>query len=208
MKDRGAKAPGSDFSDYNLLDKFQKGSLPTGFPLHSMGIPGVVSAKSGTKVCSITIANPHDIEARFFGYTDVTVDLDDGTLGVIDLKSSKPKDGAKQDYAMQLNGYGWSIENPEKGDGLEVSRIWLAYFTLSYGVILPEDLKWMGTFDVQVEELERKNDGVLAKAGEYLDVLGSMSPPSPHPICKQCTYMSQVAAIAYQAKHPTGADPK
>lgn len=54
------------------------------------------------------------------GSMDALIRFDDGTVGVVDYKSSSTK-GLGEAYRPQLAAYGWALSHPAKGDPEQVS---------------------------------------------------------------------------------------
>jgi hypothetical protein len=46
------------------------------------------------------------------GKVDVLVECDDGSLGVVDFKTTVPKPDHVATYSRQLHAYAWALEHP------------------------------------------------------------------------------------------------
>jgi hypothetical protein len=53
------------------------------------------------------------VMVRFRGSTDALIHFDDDTYGVVDFKTTSPKDGHLGSYSRQVHAYSWMLEEPD-----------------------------------------------------------------------------------------------
>jgi hypothetical protein len=92
--------------------------------------PGVVRNAAGV-VSKPFVHNGVALTIR--GTLDAVAELDDGTVRVIDFKSSIPNDRLGDRYRPQLSAYQWALEHPLNGDALIISGLGLL-------VVCPEEM--------------------------------------------------------------------
>jgi hypothetical protein len=141
-------------------------------------------------VTSLPTQLPHRaVQAYFRGRFDTVVAFDDGSYGVVDFKTSRPKPEHIPFYSRQLHAYAYALEHaaPDRFALIPVSRL--------------------GLLCVEPTALERSDDGRLAYLGEatwlecpkdydkflgfidvILAVLEQPNPPPPAPRCRWCQY--------------------
>ena len=87
------------------------------------GLPaGVVRNAAG--VVSVPFVHG-DVALTIRGTLDAVAQLTDGTVRIIDFKSSIPNDRLGGRYRPQLSAYRWALENPLHGDPVRVSGMGL-----------------------------------------------------------------------------------
>jgi hypothetical protein len=64
----------------------------------------------------------HETQVALQGKIDTALSFDDGTYGIIDLKTRSPKAGHVPFYGRQLHGYALAAENPAEG-ALDLSPV-------------------------------------------------------------------------------------
>jgi hypothetical protein len=112
------------------------------------------------------------------------VACDDGTAGVVDLKTAMPSDAHVPLYARQLHSYAWGLERPNSGPSTEVSALGLLCFSprdfeaQGSRAVLLGDLQWLG--------VPRDDEGFSGFLREVLRVLEAPKPPAPTEGCPWC----------------------
>jgi len=127
------------------------------------------------------------------GKPDSIIEFDDGTYGVIDFKTSKPKDEYSVFYSRQLNAYAYALENPGPGS-LELSPISMLDLSYFYpSKVSQESIDWL-SFDSEIylAEIKIDNQGFLAFVEEALTLLESSDYPDSSPNCYWCNYISKI----------------
>jgi len=153
---------------FNMMDRLQKTLFST---LRSEAIvaPGLEKPllpgslfQGELKVMSSPFLTANGTEFAFSGKMDMGYDFDDGTVGIVDFKTSAVNVDSIRKYQRQLNAYRECLEHPVSGNAHTVSRMGLLYFTpdsmngsgLPHAVTMRLLLKWVeiGRVDV-VKEL-------------------------------------------------------
>jgi len=123
------------------------------------------------------------------GIYDTVVQLDDGSYGIVDFKTTTPKDSHVAFYGRQLNAYAYALQHPapNKTKLAPVSIMGLLCFDPNGMDELPEDalalkgpLTWV---EVPVDEA-----GFLEFLSGVMDVLDKPEPPEANPDCQFCAY--------------------
>jgi len=118
------------------------------------------------------------------GQVDVLVDCDDGSLGVVDFKTTVPRADHLATYSRQLHAYAWALEHPAGGLPAPVSSLGLLCF-------LPETFdargRRAGLFGaLEWIEIPRNEEGFRRFLHDVLDVLEGPTPPPPTKDCSWC----------------------
>ena len=123
------------------------------------------------------------------GRFDAVIEFDDSTYGIVDYKTSDPKEEHAVFYSRQLTAYAWALESPAPGAlGLApISRMGLFVITPERFERTPADemvfvnrTTWM--------DVPRNDAAFLALLEEVLEVLDAPDPPSPSEECGLCSY--------------------
>jgi hypothetical protein len=123
------------------------------------------------------------------GRVDVLLECDDGTLGVLDFKTSQPKDDHVTLYGRQLHAYALALEQPASGQPLDVSTLGLLCFVPSWyeaeggGALVGGEVDWI--------EVCRDASAFLEFLGEVVRLLEQPTPPPPSPDCPWCGWKGQ-----------------
>jgi hypothetical protein len=170
-----------------------------GMDVSWLDIPGTVRPDKKTWVLSSPYeANGGQIEIG--GFADAIVDLNDGTVGVIDYKMTNPKPSTADRYQTQLNAYAYAMENPIEGEPLEVSRLWLVCWSpgqLSVSPDLDNPQVFMGSITpIEVRRVHGSTEKIMDEHAKIL--FGSI--PLPSGQCNLCGYMSRAAATVKRIK--------
>jgi hypothetical protein len=131
----------------------------------------------------------HHMPVFIAGRFDSAIRFDDSTYGVVDFKTTNPKDGHIPIYSRQVHSYAFALEHPAPGSLslTPVTRLGLfvvepvAMIAVKRGVAYKGVPHWV--------EIERDDIAFMAFLGEVLDVLERPSPPEPNPRCSFCTYL-------------------
>lgn len=164
-----------------------------GARLDWLGIPGTVRAgrESWVKSAAVDVCG---VDIEIGGYVDALVDLDDGTVGIIDYKMTLPKPARARAYEPQLNAYAYAKENPAEGLAEKVGGLWLVCWSPGTMTVSPDQSHpqmFMGT--ITAIEVEQKPDlapNLIQQHGRILT--GPL--PDAEPSCPTCGYISRVAA--------------
>ncbi|HMS22991.1 MAG TPA: PD-(D/E)XK nuclease family protein [Candidatus Levybacteria bacterium] len=119
----GIASPGIFPSMFGRINKLLQDSI-MGNNLNSIHpeLPsGIISIQEGfLRSIPIPGATNCYIQGRF----DILTRLDDGTYTVIDFKITPPDEEKLLDkYSSQLHAYKFALENPEKGDPVQISKL-------------------------------------------------------------------------------------
>lgn len=132
----------------------------------------------------------HETQVVLAGKIDTALAFDDGSFGVIDFKTSEPRDEHVPFYSRQLGAYALAAEHPQPG-ALELTPV------TQLGLLVVEPVAMVG-FDGDVAikgitrflEIERDDDAFSAFLSQVLFVLERPHPPDPAPKCSYCTYLA------------------
>lgn len=118
------------------------------------------------------------------GRLDVLVDCDDGSLGVVDFKTTVPKPDHVATYARQLHAYAWALEHPASGPPARVSSLGLLCF-------LPDSYEAQGSRagllgDIRWIPVQRDDQGFLEFLVDVMSVLAAVDPPPARSDCRWC----------------------
>jgi len=150
-----------------------------------VGIPGLPPGiiRSGRNVQSAPLNIPGAAnEVSLGGNTDIMVECDDGTLAIIDFKTSSPKSTSIYKYSRQLHSYAMAVENPLKGEPQEVSHLGLVCFTP--GAFGADGLHG----ELQHVTIPLRRDDFDAFLQDVVSTLSQPSPPPASPRCQFCAY--------------------
>jgi hypothetical protein len=149
-----------------------------------LGRPGVFDTTDRKIKSKPVQIGGHDI--IFTGKMDVRVNFDDGTVGVIDAKTSDPSDSSMGIYNRQLHTYHTILTQPGKGEPEVVSMMGLAIVTPEWWEFDPtaETSPFHFRFSFKPVEIneERWNKTLI----EVVELL-SGSRPEPTWGCSWCT---------------------
>lgn len=130
------------------------------------------------------------------GRFDTVVEFDDGSYGVIDYKTGKPKEENKELYGCQLHAYSYALTNPayKSLELTPISKLGLIYF-------YPEDTAQdeVGSLSyiarIHWVEIEKNEQAFLDFLDEVMNILESPHPPEPSPDCKWCNYHERLRRL-------------
>jgi hypothetical protein len=133
-----------------------------------------------------------DHEIIFSGYPDIRVYFEDGTVGIVDAKTSHPKDSAIKLYDRQLHALRSAIQTPQTGEIKTVSLLGLFIATPTEFILDTTTGASHFQFDSVFKSVEI-NDGewfeFLVKVVELL----SGKPPDDNGKCHWCVMQRSVA---------------
>ena len=158
------------------------------------GMPSGIVEYGQKWVQSEPIAVPGSSSTCFIrGRFDTVVKFDDGTYGVIDLKTSETKSAHIPLYGRQLHAYAYALEHPASGKLtlFPVTKLGLLYFypdninqqsidRLNYGA----EIVWI--------EVEKNEEDFLRFIDEVLDVLELPKAPKHSLNCQWCSYIKKL----------------
>lgn len=209
-------------SVFRKMDVLSKDALG-GLRLDAIGIPGVV-VSTGRKLKSVLI-DFDGVLIRIAGEDDIEVQLEDGSIGVYDLKLTTPNEDTAAKYEFQNNAYRFAIENPElKKDRKEVSRLGLLCLTPAiltrpdiatvYGASgellhgppegIPEDLQTPQCalmLNAAVIEQRLYPEGEIRETlRQMAAIVGDPRPPDSAPDCPHCEFTRRQIQLARRLK--------
>jgi hypothetical protein len=141
------------------------------------------------RVQSIPIRAPDRNSAlQIRGKLDALVRFDDGSIAVVDFKTSSVSGRNVETYTRQLSAYAYALENPAQGFlGLRpIRRLGLLIFepqmfsSESKAATLSGTLQW--------QEIPINHDTFLKFMGEVAAILDLEAPPPPTDGCPWCSY--------------------
>jgi hypothetical protein len=148
---------------------------------------------------SLPISIPgHEAKCFIRGKFDTVVAFDDGSYGVVDFKTSRPKPEHVRFYGRQLHAYAYALEHPAP------KRFALNPVT-KLGLLVVEPVDMDLTSDGQVaylgdvtwQEVPKDEAWFLAFLDNILTVLEADEPPPSGPKCGFCQYRSKTRDSAY-----------
>lgn len=186
----GLKRPRAPFpSIFNRIDAAMKAHLVTG-PIRVEGADQAFSIISSDKRVSSAPQDygPDGLRVAVRGIYDSLVRFEDGTLGIVDEKTAAVKPQLVTQYARQLHSYKRAIEDPAKGEPLEIGRLGLLVWEpAEFKYDADRGTGYMGGrlawLDVPVDDAQF--DAFL---GGVSRMLALPEPPPPDGKCGYCAY--------------------
>ena len=187
----GQPRPSTPFPKiFSRLDKLQK-QFFAGLTTHQVcdGLPSGVFHYSDHWVESRKFRVPgHDTPFFIRGRFDVVAIFDDGSYGLIDYKTSSPKDDYLRLYSRQLHSYALALEYPAPGQ-LSLSPI----STMGLLCLDPVEMVSMGSgsamrLETHWVEFPRDNLAFKDFLSETLTLLEAPAAPPPNVGCAFCRY--------------------
>lgn len=130
-----------------------------------------------------------DCTCSISGRLDSLLELDDGTWGVIDFKTSRVSGPHIPMYSRQLHAYAYALENPASGrSGLEpITKLGLlVYEPSTFEHTINQAANLAG--EVRYIDIPRNDTAFLDFLRQVLAVLSQPAPPEPAPDCPWCAY--------------------
>lgn len=126
------------------------------------------------------------------GKLDCLAQFDDGSYGVIDFKTSEPKEAHVSFYGRQLQAYAHCLENPAP-QSLSASPI--SILGLLYFIPRPSENAQPSSFGIggrlDWREVPRDDTAFKAFLTQVTNVLSAGDPPAPSESCKYCQYRNE-----------------
>lgn len=123
------------------------------------------------------------------GRLDLLVKFEDGTHGVIDLKMTDAKDDDLQKFDRQLHAYKYALENPYKGEPLEVSKFGLF-------LLVPTDVKEnKGDFYYKAKPVWKEINIDMDNFYRFIEEVEAVidgPEPEPSSTCDWCKYKHNI----------------
>jgi hypothetical protein len=118
--------------------------------------------------------------------------FDDGSFGIVDYKTSDPRQEHAAFYSRQLSAYAFALENPAPGAlGLApISRLGLFIITPQHFERTMHD-EMVFTSRTTWVDVPRDDQAFLALLGQVLAVLDAPIPPEPSESCGVCNYRKE-----------------
>lgn len=131
------------------------------------------------------------------GRFDTVVEFDDGSYGVIDYKTGKPKEDNKELYGRQLHAYSYALRHPGRNsmELTPITKLGLIYF-------YPEDTARGDNGNLSYVasphwiEIEQDEDNFLEFLDGVMTILESPTPPEPEPDCDWCNYRARLSRMS------------
>ncbi len=151
--------------------------------------PGRVTLREKFVKSAAIIIPEVESQCYIFGRFDAVIAFEDGSYGVVDYKTSDPKEEHAAFYSRQLTAYAYALENPAAG------ALHLAPVTrMGLFVVTPERFEqtgdggtafinrttWMG--------VPREDVSFLSLLEEVVRLLDAPTPPESDPECGVCNY--------------------
>jgi PD-(D/E)XK nuclease superfamily len=136
-------------------------------------------------VTSVPLSIPGcDTPCVIRGRVDALIDRDDGSVGVIDFKTSDPSASSLAIYSHQLHCYAAALEHPARGAPVGVSSLGLLTFCPSEFHAESEEANLSGV--LRYAEVPRSDASLCEMLAGVIDVLDAPEPPAPPLGCKWC----------------------
>lgn len=129
------------------------------------------------------------IRCKLRGIYDTLLAFNDGTYGVVDFKTSDPKESHVEFYGRQLRAYAYALEHPSPimAPACRVSRLGLL-------IVSPDEMRveedgriaYVGS--VTWKEIPVDESGFLLFLEDVISVLEQDDPPAPAEKCAYCIY--------------------
>jgi hypothetical protein len=123
------------------------------------------------------------------GKFDALLEFENGEYGVVDFKTSEPKESHIPFYARQLEAYAWCLEHPVAGKlhKSPITHLGLAYYS-PHSMSFAEggELDLHGHFGWQA--IQRDETGFMQFIDKVIALLDSPEPPAAAADCKFCQY--------------------
>lgn len=137
------------------------------------------------------------------GRFDIVVEFDDGTFGVIDFKTSNPREEHPILYGRQLHAYAYALENPQDGalSLSPITKLGLLYFHPQKTVQRENEIeKLLYEADIHWVGISKNQDNFLNFVSEMLGVLELPTPPNGSGNCAWCNYRKHLVELGKSMK--------
>lgn len=173
-------------SIFGKIDKLMRGLYAGAATscLHESLPPGTIDTKERSlKSTEFNLTGCQSIIPFYFsGKTDGILLFNDGTIGILDFKTSEPKPESIDLYRRQLHSYAWMLEHPLKGSAQKVRKLGLLFGTPESAFAHPE-MDSIGFRRTWVE-IERNDEWFRGFLSEVMDVF--TVPPIAAAGCDRC----------------------
>jgi len=159
------------------------------------GMPPGVIGGGDRWVRSAPIAPPGFVSAYSIrGRVDVLIYCDDGTVAIVDFKTSEPGLAAVKRYSRQLHAYATALEHPARGSVTAVSRLGLLCFEPDAFVARGA----RGTLDGALVwiEVERDDRAFFEFMAQVVSVIECGVPPAPSWGCGWCSWHGACSTVS------------
>ena len=159
----------------------------------SENLPGGVVKYREKFVKSTPISIPGAASQCYLsGRFDAVIAFEDGSFGIVDYKTSDPRQEHAAFYSRQLSAYAFALENPAPGSlGLApISRLGLFIITPQRFERTTAD-KMVFTSRTTWVDVPRDDPAFLALLGQVLALLDAPVPPDPSDSCGVCNYREE-----------------
>jgi len=161
--------------------------------------PGVVKYREKF-VKSMPISVPGaQSQCYINGRFDAVIGFDDGTYGIVDYKTSDPREEHAAFYSRQLSAYAYALENPAPGAlGLSpINRLGLYIITPeSYERTSADEMVFVNR--TTWVDVPRDDGAFMNLLREVLELLDSPTPPPPSETCGVCNYRASMKEFTGQ----------
>ncbi len=150
----------------------------------------------------------HSKPVLIAGRFDSVLQFDDGSYGVLDFKTTTPKDAHIAIYSRQVHAYAAALEHAAPGNlSLRpVTQLGLLVVEPAEMIAVKGAVAYTG--HPHWVEIERDDAGFMVFLGEVLDLLEEPSPPEPNPQCSFCDYvMNGVLSVLARAEREEATAP-
>ncbi len=176
------------FGSIDRLMKAQFGGRPAA-DLDLSLPPGIVGI-SEKMVESLPIIFPgHAVSLYVRGKIDAYIGFDDGSYGIVDFKTSEPKQEHIPFYSRQLHAYAYALEHPAPGRlGFSpISRLGL-YVEAPHATLMDETSQISFNFRSTWMEIPVDEKKFISYLSQVLALLELPEPPIPGENCDYCEY--------------------
>jgi hypothetical protein len=143
----------------------------------------------------------HRTLVTFAGRIDTALGFDDGSFGIIDFKTSEPRDEHVPFYSRQLHSYALAVEYPAPGAFAltPVRQLGLVCIEPQAMVGLEADVAYRA--QTVFLEIPRDDDAFFAFISQVLFVLERPDPPDASPGCSYCAYLAAGSLLLLTGMH-------
>lgn len=166
--------------------------------LHLNLPPGIVKYGEKYVTSKPIVFSGNRLPCYIKGKFDIVIEFDDGTFGVIDFKTSNPREEHSNLYGRQLHAYAYALENPEE-DALAlfpVNKLGLLYFHPRKTLQRENEIeKLLYEANIHWVEINKDQNSFLNFIKEIIKILELPSPPEPNSNCLWCNYRKNLIEL-------------
>lgn len=181
---------------FTVIDGHQKVYFEGG-PTESVdpNLPGGTVCHSGMAVASSPIETLNGCTVQFRGAIDALLAFADGTYGIVDYKTTDPRDTNVHMYGRQLHAYAIALEYPSPGTQQFSPVTTLGLLCMQpTGMIELDDGDFAYRIGPHWIEIERNDADFCAFIEDIVAVLSQPHPPTPNARCAWCALELPTAA--------------